>query len=280
MNICTRRTVESRQYRQHHSRRYGAPLRNPSGLAISPAIPNPSMRFTLPRYWLDRLRALPPARQRRLRAGLAVLAFIAVFAAGLGCGHWLALSGGDPARIRALAARNAALQHEHRTTEAANQALQQTLAERDQELQKLKADQVFYAKLISSDASQTGLAVHDIKLTQVANTRAWNFVATLTNTATDADTARGTMTISVEGVRDGKLAVADWNTLAGPAGKAGVPFAFRFFQQLRGTLMLPAGFVPNQIQVSLDPERGAAVTRKLAWNDAVHDPQGVLAVPP
>jgi Family of unknown function (DUF6776) len=239
------------------------------------------MRVPNPRQWLAHRRAQPAARGRRRRIGLAALAVVVVFAAGFAGGAWLAGSRGNPARLRDLTSRNRvlqdgllAMQREHRTDQAANKVLQQTLATRDQELQKLRADQAFYAKLIGGDGDQTGLAVHDVSVKPMAGTRAWNFVVTLTNAATGADTTRGTLTIAVEGVHDGKLSVADWATLAGPDGKRGLPFSFKFFQQVRGTLMLPDGFTPNRLLVSVDPERGAPVTRRLAWNDVVQDGRG------
>ena len=109
----------------------------------------------------------------------------------------------------------------------------------------------------------------------MAGTDAWNFVATLVNTAENADAARGTLTLAVEGVRGGKLVTLAWPALAGAGAANGVSYAFKFFQQVRGSFMLPRGFVPNRVAVTLHPERGAEITRKLDWNEMLAGQRGI-----
>ncbi|MGH8215012.1 MAG: DUF6776 family protein [Rhodanobacteraceae bacterium] len=183
------------------------------------------------------------------------------------------------ARTHQMAARNASLQdqlqglqQQQKTTSTALSALRASLASRDAELQKLKQEQAFYTRLIGIDGDRSGLGVHSLALSPVAGTHAWNFVATLVNTAENADAARGTLTLDLEGVRDGKLATVGWASLAAPGAKDGVPFAFKFFQQVRGSFMLPAGFVPNRVTITLHPHGGSAVTRRLEWKEALSGP--------
>lgn len=201
---------------------------------------------------------------------------MAVFVLGVAAGRGLGFPNGLEARARRLAAQNAALQdqlqsqqQQQQTTSTALAALKQSLGARDSELQKLKQEQAFYSKLIGIDGDRSGLGVHGIAVTQVPGTDAWNFVTTLVNTAENADAARGTLTLAIEGVRGGKLATLGWSDLAGPAARDGVPFAFKFFQQVRGSFVLPRGFVPNRVVITLRPRGGASVTRKLDWSEAV-----------
>lgn len=234
------------------------------------------MASTIFHHWLDQYRALPPARQRRVRAGAAILALLGVFALGIAVGRGVGFPNGLEARARRLTSQNAtladqnqALRQQQQTDTAMLGALRQTLASRDGELAKLKQDQAFYAKLIGIDSNRSGLGVHALGVTRVAGTEAWNFVATLVNTAENADVARGNLTISIDGVRAGKLATLSWTALAAPAEKEGVPFAFKFFQQVRGSILLPGDFVPNQVTVSLQANGAPAIQRKLAWRDAL-----------
>jgi hypothetical protein len=128
--------------------------------------------------------------------------------------------------------------------------------------------------LIGIDSNRSGLGVHSVAVSPVAGTRAWNFTVTLINTAENADPARGTLTLAIEGVREGKLATVGWSNLAAPAARDGVPFAFKFFQQLRGSFMLPQGFVPTRVTVTLHPEGGSAVSDRIDWKEAVSGRQG------
>jgi hypothetical protein len=237
------------------------------------------MASTIFHHWLDQYRALPPARQRWVRAGLWTLGAVAIFALGIAFGRGLGLPNGLEARARRLAAQNAtlqgqfqSLQQQQQTTSTALAALKDSLAARDSELQKLREEQVFYNRLIGIDSDRSGLGVHGIAVTQVPGTDAWNFVATLVNTAENADAARGMLTLAVEGVRGGKLATLTWADLTGPGAREGVPFAFKFFQQVRGSFVLPGDFVPNRVTVTLAPKDGKKVTRRLDWSEALAGP--------
>lgn len=239
------------------------------------------MASTIFHHWLDQYHALPPARRRWLRRGVWALGAVVVFVLGVAAGRGLGFPNGLEARARRLTTQNAALQdqiqslqQQQQTTSTALAALKQSLNARDSELQKLKQEQAFYSKLIGIDSDRSGLGVHGIAVTQVPGTDAWNFVTTLVNTAENADAARGTLTLTVEGVRGGKLATLGWTDLAGPAAKDGVPFAFKFFQQVRGSFVLPKGFVPNRVVITLRPRGGATVTRKLDWSEAVAEARG------
>lgn len=244
------------------------------------------MASTIFHHWLDQYHALPPTRQRWLRGCGWALAVVLVFALGIAFGRGVGLPNGLEARVRKLATQNVslqgqlqALQQQQQTAATTLVALKRSIASRDDELQKLKQEQTFYAKLIGIDGVSSGLGVHSIELTQVPGTDAWNFLATLVNTAKNADAARGTLTLAVEGVRAGKLSALDWPGIAGPGAKTGVPFAFKFFQQVRGSFMLPKGFVPNRVVVTLHPAGAPAVTRKLDWNQVLTGHGIVLTTP-
>lgn len=239
------------------------------------------MASTIFHHWLDQYRALPPQRQRWMRGAFWTLCVAAVFVLGVAVGRGFGLPNGLEARARRLTSQNTALQdqvqslqQQQQTASTALDALKQSLAARDSELQKLKQEQAFYSKLIGIDSDRSGLDVHGIAVTRMVGTDAWNFVTTLINTAENADAARGTLTLAIEGVRGGKLATLSWAELAGPAAKEGVPFAFKFFQQVRGSFVLPKGFVPNRVVVTLNPKGGAAITRKLDWSEAIAGQRG------
>lgn len=233
------------------------------------------MASTIFHHWLDQYRALPEARRRWIVRGLWGLAFLVVFLLGVAFGRGLGFPNGLQARAHALATRNAALQDElqglkqqQQTASTSVEVLRKTLADRDAEVQKLKQDQALYSKLIGIDGDRSGLGVHSLALSPVAGTNAWNFVATLVNAAENGDPARGNLTLAVEGVQGGTLKTLDWSSLAGPGSGNGIPFGFKFFQQLRGSLALPRDFVPNRLVVTLHPARGKAVTRKIDWRSA------------
>lgn len=239
---------------------------------------------SIPSLWA-RVRAVLARRPRTLIALAVALAIAVIFGLGVLTGHRMAMAKGSAARAFELAKRNeelqnrlSVLQRSRQVSQIADRLLQKNLAERDEEIRSLRADQAFYSRLVGADAQPGGLAVHGIVLKPIAHTRAFNFTVTLTHSAEGARETDGKLSLAVEGIRSDKLVVLDWSELVGTAAADGLPFAFRYFQQVQGTLMLPGGFTPNRIRITLEPKGGPEVTRSVPWSEALHG-GGVGAMP-
>lgn len=199
-----------------------------------------------------------------------------LLAAGLGASLVRTGAGGsERSTLQSLQADNEALkdriavwQRSEQVARAAVADLQQSLGDREEEIDGLRADLAFYGRLVGG-AQREGLSVHGIELVPVAHSRAWNFVVTLTQNFKRGAETRGRLSLVVEGVRDGKLATLDWPTLTQQKGANGIGFAFKYFQQLKGTIMLPQGFDPNRVRVRADGE-GGRVEQDISWQAAVN----------
>lgn len=225
-------------------------------------------------------------RPRLLRAVSAALAIVVIFGLGVLAGHHGVAVKGSASRAVELASRNedlqnqlAILQRDRQVSQIADRVLQKNLTERDEEIRSLRADQAFYSRLVGADARPGGLTVHGIALKPIAHTHAFNFTATLTHSAEGGKQIDGKLSLAVEGIRADKLVTLDWNALGGAASSGGLPFAFKYFQQVQGTLMLPAGFTPNRIRVTLEPEDGPVVTRSMSWAEALGGDGGAGEIP-
>jgi hypothetical protein len=234
------------------------------------------MRFPDPRTLPSRWHALLPHRRRLLGIVGALLLAAVLFGAGVLTGRLSGSSHGAAARAAELAQSNdelqnrlAILQRDRQVSQIADRVLQKDLADRDEKIRSLRAEQTFYAKLVGAAAQPGALSVNNMTLTPLAKTHAWNFTVTLTHSAEAAKEIQGTLSLAIEGVRADKLATLDWPALAGANAGEGLPFDFKYFQQVQGTLMLPADFTPNRVRVTLQPQGGATVTRTLAWDEVV-----------
>jgi cell division protein FtsB len=235
-----------------------------------------------PRYVV---RPHDAASQRRwmLWLGLAWLGsllLVAVLATVLS-GAWKTVgpSLSDRRALRTLTAENeklkqdvANLQRSQQVSDIANQALRQTITQRDEEISGLRADLGFYSRLVGGDAQREGLKVQEVSLQPVSHSAAWNLTVSLTQNVKRNDDTSGTTTVSVEGLRNNKVVQLDWSTLGDAAEKNGIPFRFRYFQQLHTTIALPADFRPTRLHVTVRPENGDPVSRAVAWNDALSSP--------
>ncbi len=169
----------------------------------------------------------------------------------------------------ALLQRIAVLERSEQVARAAYGDLQQNLQDRQEEISALRADLAFYSRLTNGGKLEA-LNVHGVHLQAAASPRVYNFSITLTQTLKSGQIASGHMRVSVNGVRDGKLITLNWADLAPNQDGTGLPFSFKYFQQITGTLMLPDKFTPNRIRV--EAEAGGdmgRVDQDFAWSDAL-----------
>lgn len=219
---------------------------------------------------------------------------IAVFLAALAFGGWglwtlLAPGPGDATarlgdqheRIGELEQQVANLTRSDQVSREANTALQRTLAERDEEIAGLRADVAFYERFVGSTAQRRGLSVHELRLEPqptppggTATSQAWHFTATLTQNISRGAISQGELTLSLEGSREGRLQQLDWNSLRQQAEAPGVEYSFKYFQQVEGDILLPAGLQPVRLVVRLAPRGGKPVERAFTWADATSDRAG------
>jgi hypothetical protein len=153
-------------------------------------------------------------------------------------------------RVERLRQRLAVARRSDEVSRAANQALQESLAERDEEIASLRADVGFYERLVGGSAQRQGLAVHSLNLTP-AGDGAWRYTLTLTQNLKKASVSKGDITLRVDGVRNGKLSSLGWDDLRQSPQAEPQVFSFRYFQHLEGSVMLPPGFTPHRVRVQL-----------------------------
>jgi len=173
------------------------------------------------------------------------------------------------AQIDDLQQQVANLQRAAQVNDVATKSLRGTLAQREEEISGLRADLGFYSRLVGSDAQREGLNLQEVKLQPIAGSRGWNLTLSLTQSIRHDEETTGNATVSVEGLRGNKVMQLDWSALGDAAQKDGLPFRFMYFQQLHGTIVLPADFRPTRLRISIQPDGAAPVTRAVAWGDAL-----------
>lgn len=215
----------------------------------------------------------PPRRWRR------VLAFAIVWSASIAGVVLLLQHFGELSGQTALAqARNdhaellkqlVVAQRGEQIARAAGAELQQNLRDRQEEIAGLRADLAFYSRLTDGHVRPEGLSVHGVHLKPGAAAHVYNFTVTLTQTLKSGEISNGHMRLSVSGVRGGKLITLGWSDVAPNQDGAGLPFSFKYFQQVAGTLMLPDDFTPNRVHVEAGAGDAGRVEQEFAWNDAL-----------
>ena len=161
------------------------------------------------------------------------------------------------AQVEQLTRAQATAQASDRISRAALTEVQSSLAEREEEIAGLRADVAFYERLVGSTSQRKGLNAHSVEFSQEA-AGSWHYTVVLTQNLNRGAISQGQMRFSVEGVKDGKLTTVGWDELHQRQGVAGQAYSFRYFQQLDGSVMLPADFTPQRVRVSLSGSGGNA----------------------
>lgn len=168
------------------------------------------------------------------------------------------------ALVKELRQQVATLKRSDQISRNANSELQSTLTEREEEVSGLRADVDFYERLVGSTGQRQGLRVHEAKFAPESG-GTWHYTVTLTQNLNRGAISKGTMRFAVDGVRGGKLSTIKWDELLQKPGAPAKPFSFRYFQQLEDSVMLPPGFTPQRVRVSLNAN-GNVVDQTFAWD--------------
>lgn len=167
------------------------------------------------------------------------------------------------AELEQVRQQHAVLARSDQVSRAANREIQSELAEREAEIGRLRSDLAFYERIAKGDGPRKGLNVHSAEFVPQA-AGSWGYDIVLTQDIERTAPSRGQLRFTIEGVEDGQLATLDWDALHQRDGAPAQSFAFRYFQCLEGSVMLPEGFTPQRVKVSL---RGpdANLEQAVAW---------------
>ncbi len=174
------------------------------------------------------------------------------------------------AQLDDLRQQLANLQRAAQVNGVATRLLRCTLMQREEEISGLRADLGFYSRLVGGDAPQ-GLKVQEVKLQPIAGSRGWNVTLSLTQNAKRDEETRGVATLDVEGLRANRVVQLAWPALGDTAHRDGLPFELMYFEQLHGTIVLPADFRPTRLLIRIQPAGDAPVSRTIAWAHALGD---------
>lgn len=167
---------------------------------------------------------------------------------------------------RQLRQREAVLARSDQISRVANHEMQGALADRDDQIAALRADVALYERLMGSTAPRKGLAVHSARFSREPG-GSWRYRIVLTQTRDRNAVSLGELKFAVEGVQGGRLARVNWDRLHQADAAPGQAYSFRYFQQVRGSVMLPEGFTPQRVRVSLRGD-GTSLEQTLPWGIA------------
>lgn len=174
-------------------------------------------------------------------------------------------------RLDRLQARQVVVEREAEVLRQANRILRETESKRQAELGRLQSELDFYRRLAGSGGTQSGLDVYRAEVVPTESRQVFQFILTLTQNIQRASMVSGRVRIDIEGILDNRPVNLRWAQISD--GEAPEPaFRFKYFQQLEGYLVLPDGFDPVRISLTLESKsQRKPVVRTFDWASLLGD---------
>lgn len=150
----------------------------------------------------------------------------------------------------------------------AYEEIDRSVADLQNEVLELRQEVAFYRGIVNSEDVSPGLRIQSFKLRQDAQAQ-YHYRLVLTQLATTTARVQGEAEILLSGIMDGAQVELSQRDVLGQEGQD-LRFSFRNFQELRGSLQLPSGFIPMRVILRAAPKGGgASVERTFSWAEAI-----------
>ncbi|MDX1454371.1 MAG: DUF6776 family protein [Gammaproteobacteria bacterium] len=223
-----------------------------------------------------------PLRNGLLYTVVGVLMFLSVFGAfqfgqiragfdATESGSTIDRQAGQIARLEAandaLRERVALLERSSDIDQEARERLQREFAAKQDEVLELREELAFYRGIVSPEDGEAGLRVQSMRISPTSQSQVFHYRLVLIQAITNDRATSGELKLEVIGERDGREARLDVAELV-MDGADTLRYSFKYFQDFEGDFRLPDGFVPQRLELTIDPSaRGAeTMTRSFGWD--------------
>jgi len=126
----------------------------------------------------------------------------------------------------------------------------------------------FYKGIMAPRKNDKGLRIERLELSSTVNKRRFKYKVVMTQVADNSSYISGSVSLNLVGVRQGVKESIPFEQLSQAQTSSGIPFKFRYFQNVDGEIVVPDEFVPEQIEV-IAQSKGRKATRlekRFDWN--------------
>lgn len=148
------------------------------------------------------------------------------------------------------------------TQRATSVALRDELTELHKTNAELEIELGFFRKIMSPGELPEGIQIEQFGVDWVEGSQ-WNVQLTLIQVAERHAVVSGDVELTVIGTRDGEVERLVQKELA--TEDASLDYRFRYFQALAQRIVLPEGFLPKAVEVTVLGRKGVMVQSEFAW---------------
>lgn len=131
----------------------------------------------------------------------------------------------------------------------ANEEVQNTINSLRQRVLQLEQDVMFYRQVMTPELAEQGLIIAEFTVQPTELPERYRYRAVFRQAGAGDRELKGKVQIDVAGVREGEKVLLPLQELVGDAEVVTTILNFRYFQNVEGELVLPAGFLPTQVEI-------------------------------
>lgn len=163
--------------------------------------------------------------------------------------------------------RSAMLERNSQIEGDASADLKQTLEAVQNEALSLKKELSFYKSIVSPEDTKRAVAIQTIQL-DADGDGGYKYRIMVSQRGRNDKFVRGTLVVSLSGSQDGEAIVIPLKNVSKKAKKT-LKFGMKYFQNIEGTMKLPASFRPEKMRVQVRPSIKSIdkVDETFAWTD-------------
>lgn len=155
--------------------------------------------------------------------------------------------------------------------DTASKATQQNLADKELELRSAREELSFYKSILSPEGTAAGLNIYSFSVEDTENINEIRYRLVLTQVGGGSLEAQGTVLLRIQGYLYGDEKVLEWWDIRPESTMPMPSFGFKYFQRMDGAIILPEGFVADNVLVKIIPDstRLKSSEQSYTW-DAVY----------
>lgn len=145
--------------------------------------------------------------------------------------------------------------------------LKETLSVAKEELLALKKELSFYKSIVAPELTGRSLALQAVELSK-SDIGGYQYKVMVSQRGQNDKIVRGTISLSIKGVSDGKETTLAWPDVT-PDVKKSMKLGFKYFQNFEGVMTLPVGFEPDLLQIEVSPKTSKikALNEEYMWSE-------------
>lgn len=149
-----------------------------------------------------------------------------------------------------LVKKNARLSADGKVDRDAYNSVNSTLINLQQDILYLKEELVFYRGIVAPSKTEFAINVQEFSLANEPAAHSYSYKIILTKSGRSNYSIRGDVTLSIQGLLDGKSKSFALNELS-EIKKSKLKYTFRYFQIFEGVINLPPLFYPEKVKIKV-----------------------------